>query len=163
MSETRPKKCSHCTQPATIHVTKVIGDQVLKLGVCAACPHAAKLKTGVAFDLIEGGEASVMQELPSESKVACPSCGLTPADFKEHGRLGCPQCYEVFSEKLSPLLLKLHGNSEHFGKAPHGRQRVISQEQIETLKRRLNEHVAREEYELAAVVRDQLKALGARE
>lgn len=159
MSESRPKKCSHCTEPTTLHVTKIVDGKVSKIGVCSSCPHKSALKSSVGFDLIDGGAASKPSPSASESSIACPHCGLTPADFKEYGRLGCSRCYDVFSEKLSPLFMKLHDHSEHLGKVPRGKRRVVSPEQIEALKRRLREHVSREEYELAASVRDQLKSL----
>ena len=161
MNENRPKKCTHCTEATSLHVSKVVDGKLHKLSLCAACPQAAKLKEGVGFDLIEGGSAVVAAALPreAESGISCPSCGLTPADFKEHGRLGCSACYEVFQEKLEPLFVKLHEGSVHLGKAPRARRREVSPEKIDALKRRLQELVSREEYELAATVRDQLRLL----
>lgn len=159
MSEVRPKACAQCAKPITLHLTKVIDGKVWKVGLCSACPEAVALKSSVGFDLIEGASGAAVKELSPGDNLACPNCGLRPEDFKESGRLGCGQCYEVFADRLETLLGKLHSGAEHLGKTPRGRRREVSPEKIAALKRRLDEHVSREEYELAAVVRDQLKAL----
>lgn len=161
MSETRPKNCSHCNSPTSIHLTKVVDGEAVKMGVCENCPKALAFKEGVAWDLIDAENGGQQPKMPKENERACPGCGLTPADFKEHGRLGCSRCYETFEGKLSSVINKLHRGDSHLGKVPGGKSRNVSPEEIANLKRRLDEYVSREEYEMAAVVRDQIKALGA--
>lgn len=161
MKETRPKKCAHCTSPTTLHLTKVVDGEATKIGLCANCPSAFKVKQSKGWDVVSAEDGGKQPRSPLASDRVCPSCGLTPADFKEHGRLGCPRCYETFEEKLESVVRKLHPGVSHIGKVPAGKKRRISPEEIEDLKRRLNEHVSREEYEMAAVVRDQLKSLEA--
>jgi protein arginine kinase activator len=90
----------------------------------------------------------------------CPNCGLTYVQFRQTGRLGCSQCYEAFSQRLIPLIKRIQGSTEHTGKIPlrrgHGAQR---QRQLETLRVNLNRAVAREEFEEAARLRDQIREL----
>ncbi|MDQ8186193.1 UvrB/UvrC motif-containing protein [Pelagicoccus sp. SDUM812002] len=160
MSESRPKNCSHCNAPTSIHLTKVVDGEAVKLGVCSNCPKAKAYKQGAAWDLIDAENGGKVPRSPKESERACPGCGLTPADFKEHGRLGCSKCYETFEGKLEPVINKLHRGSSHIGKVPRGKKRDVTPEEIADLKRRLDEYVSREEYEMAATVRDQIKALG---
>lgn len=114
---------------------------------------------GIGFDLIEKAVGAVEHSISTDSSISCPTCGLTPKDFKEHGRLGCPTCYEVYEEKLLPLYRKLHNGAEHLGKVPGTRKSEVSPEQLKALRARMDEHVIREEYELAAVVRDQIRSL----
>lgn len=159
MSESRPKNCSHCKLPTTLHLTKVINGEALKIALCSSCPSAQQLKNGVGWDLLDSPKPLIQTRLPSGSGARCPGCGLTPADFKEHGRLGCGRCYDAFEAKLTPLLKSLHRGSCHVGKAPRGKRRSVPPEQIEALRKRLDEHVSREEYEMAAVLRDQLRSL----
>ena len=48
----------------------------------------------------------------------CPACRTTFAEFKQHGLLGCAQCYVCFEKELGPLLERAHdGLSQH---RPHG-------------------------------------------
>lgn len=162
MSESRPDDCSHCKKPTHVHISKVIGGKVTKLGFCKDCPYSKPYTESCGYDIIDSTEAekkALSIDSATGSGTACPSCGLRPEDFKEYGRLGCPTCYEVYAEKLEPLYAKLHNGAEHLGKTPKGQQRSISPEQLEALKRRMEEHVNREEYELAAVVRDQIRSL----
>src|SRR6185503_16026073 len=89
----------------------------------------------------------------------CPSCELPYAEFRSRGRLGCPQCYDVFRAALEPLLEKIHGQGKHVGKAPGGppagdRSR---EKHLVALRRQLQAAVKDENYELAAKLRDELK------
>lgn len=160
MSETRPKKCSNCKSPATIHLTKVVDGEAVKMHVCKQCPKAKELQEGVGCDIIGAEDGGKQPKGPKIDGRACDGCGLTPSDFKEHGRLGCPRCYDVFGPKLESVIRKLHKGESHVGKVPKGREREVSPEELAQLKRRLDEYVSREEYEMAAVVRDQIKELG---
>lgn len=130
------------------------------MGVCSDCPKAKELQQGVAWDIIGPEDGGKKPKSPHLNDRACTGCGLTPADFKETGRLGCPKCYEIFEAKLEPVIKKLHKGESHVGKVPKGQERSVSPEEIAALKRRLDEYVSREEYEMAAVVRDQIKSLG---
>ena len=52
------------------------------------------------------------------AEIKCARCGFTQADFKKAGRLGCPECYQTFSEALEGLLKTMHKGTRHVGKAP---------------------------------------------
>ena len=66
----------------------------------------------------------------------------------------------AFEQELEPSLRRIHGNRQHVGKIPlRGGEKVLWRRQIEGLKQRLQEAVAREEYEEAAEIRDQIKNL----
>jgi protein arginine kinase activator len=47
---------------------------------------------------------------------ACPSCGTTNADLHTDGRMGCAECYRVFSDEVRRALIVLHGTHRHVGK-----------------------------------------------
>ena len=109
---------------------------------------------------------------------ACPGCRTTFSEFKQHGLLGCPRCYEVFASQLEPMLSRAHdGGVRHTGKVP-GRAastvnvagEVASQEDVmqvletrrrrlESLRHELEEAVRNEQYELAAKLRDEMRRL----
>jgi protein-arginine kinase activator protein McsA len=98
---------------------------------------------------------------PKPEPVApCPACGLTFADFRASGRLGCHQDYEHFKKQLLPLLEKIHGATQHTGKIPlRLGQRVEKQKVLTALRKDLNAAIQREEYERAAELRDKIKVL----
>ena len=105
-----------------------------------------------------GGEGNRVAE--PESAVECPVCGITFAKFRETGRLGCPNDYEVFRAELKPLLENIHGNLRHVGKVPK-RLPVDTRRQTELIKLRqeIQQAVAIEDYERAAQLRDQIDSL----
>lgn len=159
MKNSKSDNCHHCSKPKTLHLTQVIDGKVIKKSVCPDCHSGKGLTEGIGFDLIEGTSPAAKYSISSDSTISCPDCGLTPKDFKERGRLGCSGCYNVYEEKLLPLYRKLHNGAEHLGKVPGTRKREVSPDQLKALRVRMDEHVSREEYELAAVVRDQIKSL----
>ncbi len=91
-------------------------------------------------------------------KLQCSSCGLTFAQFSQIGRLGCSECFKAFQEKLLPLLNRIHASSSHTGKVPGrvmGKVKVLKK--IDKLKSELKEKISKEQFEEAALIRDQIK------
>ena len=108
---------------------------------------------------------------------ACPHCGMTWEEFQRNGLLGCSECYDHFANVLPPLLRRLHGQSEHIGKKPQnqGAAGETTQKQAEKpaekpamtekekLQQAMREAVETENFEEAARLRDQIKALDKKE
>lgn len=92
--------------------------------------------------------------------VQCEHCSFTETQFSKVGKLGCPKCYEVFGDKLESVLRRVHGNPTHTGKIPKRTGGNLGlRKELEQLKRRLQEAIAHEEYELAAEIRDEIRNL----
>lgn len=92
-----------------------------------------------------------------EESLKCPNCGLSFADFKQSGRLGCGNCYTAFWEKLEEMLTKLHGSTAHRGKLPHREeQRGSIGRDIIRLREELKTAIEKERFEEAAELRDRL-------
>lgn len=161
--------CDICGKnPATVHLTEIIDDQMKELHLCEECAHeksAAMEQQFVLSDLLAGlsefGKSSKDQELIS---VKCPNCQLTYADFKKLGRLGCAECYNVFRKYLTPLLRKIHGSSQHIGKSPLKVRPVRNsaakkKDPLAEARSKLAQAIEKEEFEEAAKLRDQIKLL----
>lgn len=94
----------------------------------------------------------------------CPACGATLADIRASGRLGCATCWSVFDRHLRDLLRRLHGATRHAGAwydDPAGADddpARVAHLRIR-LREALREAVESEEFETAASLRDQLRAL----
>jgi len=159
MKESRPKKCPSCSAPATIHLTQVVNGVAVKLGLCSDCPMAAAVQSEVGWDLLAKEDGAATPRLGEGSDRACPSCGLSPADFKDLGRLGCARCYDTYAHNLESVLGRLQRGRSHLGKIPASSARRPDPAKVAALRIRLREHVRREEYEHAASIRDQLRAL----
>jgi protein arginine kinase activator len=92
--------------------------------------------------------------------VKCPDCGLTYADFKKIGRLGCGECYAAFRKYLAPLLKRIHGSSQHMGKTPFKAGKATKKKMdMQDLRTKLQRAIEAEEFEEAARIRDQIKEL----
>lgn len=63
-------------------------------------------------------------------------------------------------DRLDPLFRRIHGNTQHIGKVPErtGGQ-LKRRKELEQLKQALQRHIASEEFEKAAEIRDRIKAL----
>ena len=95
-----------------------------------------------------------------KEELVCPKCGLTYREFKKIGKLGCDKCYEVFADKLEPIIQQLHGNTTYKGKKPKEKLENMNEDsKLEELKRKLQEKIKSEEYEEAAKIRDMIKEI----
>lgn len=161
-------KCDICgIQEATVHLTEVIDDEVTKLHLCEKCAKTKSEEMQSQFgltDLLSGlmdfAPSAPESEVRSSTKVKCPVCGTTYHDFQKTGRLGCGRCYDVFAKNLSELFRKIHGSDKHVGKMPYRGEKTLEEQQdLQRLKKELNELVRSEEFEKAAVLRDRIKEL----
>ena len=160
MSEKRPSECSHCAKPSTVHLTQIVGGEVKKLDLCADCPMAKAVEDAGSMDIVEKSNVPLLR--PIGKGQACPKCGFTQESFKELGRLGCPSCYDAFATGLEPVFQKLHKGTTHKGKSPNKTIEPALREEIEALKRELQERVDSEDYEQAAILRDRIWELEGR-
>ncbi|MBM4062465.1 MAG: excinuclease ABC subunit B [Planctomycetes bacterium] len=161
--------CTACQKAiATIVIMDLSGGAVT--GSQHLCPACAE-QLGVAQPKVPKFSAEILEDLLGSLKgargggrrptEACPGCGLTPADFRAKGRLGCPRCYETFRGDLLPLLRRIHEAESHRGRLPG---RLCAEPPppdgsgLADLRRRLEEAVRGERYEEAARLRDELRS-----
>ena len=91
---------------------------------------------------------------------ACPLCGSTLEDISGTGRLGCEECYGVFSDALDPYLKRMYGNAVHTGRVPKSAgSQIKTRRELERLKSEMSAAVNAQEYEKAAKLRDEIKRL----
>ena len=77
------------------------------------------------------------------------------------GKFGCPDCYITFGSQAADIISRVQAHqSEHVGKVPvKARAQLKTKKQLEQLKGELAKLVEAQEFEEAAVVRDEIKAL----
>ncbi len=163
--------CAICKQrEARIHLTQIVGDKIQKVDLCEQCAKAKGVMDSTSYalaDLLLGMESSAepQTEPPKRrtNEPTCSRCGMTIGDFKKIGRLGCPACYDTFREPISTMLRTMHRGLRHVGKVPKSiRSTKDLTEQIKQLQAQLKKAIEDENFELAAVLRDQIKELNAR-
>ena len=156
-------QCCVCKEKeAKVHLTQIVGDKMQKVDLCEECAKQKGVNDPAGFslaDLLLGlGASQEMEQVAGSGDLKCPHCGFTQADFKKAGRLGCSECYETFAEGLEGLLKSMHKGIKHLGKVPQSLQqgRDLS-EKLKSLQKKLDKAVADEDFETAAVVRDEIK------
>ena len=161
-------KCEKCQiKEATIHLTQVINGDVKKLNLCQDCAqeNGIDLNSPISItDLLLGlgvnpGDSEAVLP-PPEFDLSCSRCQMTRAEFKKRTRLGCPECYNAFMGELNSLTKAMHHSTQHVGKIP-ARQGVEARmaAQIAALQKDIETAIAKEEYEVAATLRDKVNAL----
>jgi protein arginine kinase activator len=159
--------CEHCHEnQANVHITQVVNGKRIDLNLCESCyqKEAGKFSVLVQQDfnfhnllaglLLPGaGEA---QE-PAAPGAQCRECGQTYADFGKLGQLGCAKCYEYLTGQLEHVLRRIHGNTAHVGKVPRRTGGLVRvRKEVVLLRNRLQDAIAREAYEEAASLRDEI-------
>lgn len=180
-------KCDQCENEATVHEVMIKGGKRHERHLCEQCAKAGgavasaqthapitQLLTDYITTQTSGVGAPLAGPAPATVGTDCPGCGMTYAQFRHTGLLGCPSCYAVFEGQLGPLLARAHeGGTHHTGKSPR-REKTgesvgagvaeraavsVPDPRLATLRRQLAEAVAAEQYEQAAGIRDQLAKL----
>ena len=100
----------------------------------------------------------IVKSVSTEKK--CPTCSCSYPEIAKTGKVGCPTCYETFSEELTRTIQSVHGTTTHTGSVPsRHRAQMAKMEQLKLLKNQLQEAVAKEDYETAAALRDEIRRL----
>jgi protein arginine kinase activator len=159
--------CEKCgKKAATVSFTDIQDGQLSQYHLCKDCAQAMGISESASCgefaisNLLSGmlDEVSASEEAETES--ICETCELEYSDFKDTGRLGCPDCYESFSASLRHLLRRIHGSNQHEGKVPISQRKVVAgKREVRRLKGLLQKAVDAEEFERAAEIRDQLREM----
>jgi protein arginine kinase activator len=158
----RPLECSECKKPIVIRYTEMEKGKMIETSMCQECPCLQRKLRGVPS--IQNMEVAV------KAGLACGDCGTTLESFQMGHPLGCTHCYEVFTD---PIIQELHTRGRlpakinsgkkslplHLGRSPGESVEISPSMQLITLNEALNEMLKREDYEQAAMIRDQIKAL----
>lgn len=158
--------CNICGKTqATVHLTEIIDDQITELHLCEECAQkkGAQMESHFGLSDLLAGLADLgtqFSKTKAEPKLKCPKCGLTYEDFKKVGRLGCGECYNAFREALTPLLKRIHGSTQHYGKSPKKIAKVVkAKNEVEVLKEKLQKAIQKEDFEEAAKLRDKIREM----
>jgi len=155
--------CDLCKKnTATVRVIAMVDGMKIEKSMCAQCvaQQRQQMRTEGVQSILSAilGEAS---RLPKRHpNLGCSACGMEYDEFLKTNKLGCPTCYRDFRAQLEPLLLRLHGHTQHAGHVPKqpGDAPTLPC-QAERLRRQLEVAIAMEEFEQAAALRDELRGL----
>lgn len=157
--------CQCGEREATIHEVIIRAGKKVERHLCEVCAKRAGMDVGTAA-------APVVAKVTVVQGPTCESCGTSISEFKHTGLLGCAACYRRFETQLTPLLERAHeGGTHHVGKVPKrqlestaraGAQESLLGDAVERaarlglLRQQLEEAVQAEQYERAAMIRDEI-------
>ncbi len=158
-------KCDNCNKPATVHLTEIRNGKKIEKHLCEQCAAASEgipAKGHTPINELLTNFVMAHSGLQKEMGTACEHCGITWAEFRQNGLLGCANDYTVFERDLTPLLQRAHeGATHHVGKVParRGGTGVPMKRQVDLtrLRKELQRAVEGEDYERAAKLRDQIR------
>lgn len=128
----------------------------------------------------DGAVDSVSVPAPADGE-ACLHCGLEFTAYAQSNLFGCADCYQTFAPQVAELVQRYHGATRHVGRVPGGvtapepkadqvdanqlakivaeQRRIAKHSARQSLTLALADAIAREQFERAAALRDQLSAL----
>ena len=155
--------CDLCKKnAATVRVIAMVDGTKIERSLCAQC--VAQQRQQMRIEGVQSVLSAILGEASRTPQrhpyLTCSACGTEFDEFVKTNRLGCPTCYRDFRTQLEPLLQRLHGHTQHIGRVPkHGGDVPSSSKQAEHLRRQLETAIAMEEFEQAALLRDELRAM----
>ncbi|HED52924.1 MAG TPA: hypothetical protein ENJ00_01815 [Phycisphaerales bacterium] len=172
--------CDGCDEdPVTHEVFKdPVTGELIEHHFCADCPKAKGIAGGPASEPVIKAKIQSITITTRSGLGPCPTCGLTLANFRETGRLGCSACYKHFEDQIGPLIARSQeGATHHVGKLPRralsaassgaGERSLVDvlgraeerARKLTELRDQLQAALAGERYEQAAMLRDQIDEL----
>lgn len=112
----------------------------------------------------ESDAEAASKDKSKEPLLKCDKCQMTYEQFLQEGKFGCAECYHSFRKILIRSLKNLQGADTHVGKKPKGyvssTNKIINElSDIEKKSILLQEAIEKEEFEEAARLRDEIRAL----
>lgn len=179
--------CDNCgKREANVKYSENINGRKRNLNLCEECSK----KLGVNHigfnmpidfssffgEVMEDFATPEFMPLLNEMKtLKCKSCGYTFEEIANTGKLGCGDCYEVFEERLDPIIRRIQGANRHVGRVgkiidnkinqkitkksneKENNGNPIKENELEKLKQELKQAIKEERYEEAAKLRDEIK------
>lgn len=164
-------KCQKCGKnEASTHYTEVLNGQKKELHLCSECAHSLASSTNLnalfqdSLQAIWNPNGNLWGDLlganvGAQEEPTC-HCGMSESRLKRLGKVGCADCYQTFNSLLMPYIQKLHGAVQHIGTAPSAVPEA-QEDPVAVLKQQLQDAIAKEEYEQAAHLRDEIRRLEA--
>jgi len=158
-------KCDHCDSPAVVHEVLIRNGKTAEVHLCAEHALAAGLAVPatqpVAEVLLHIAKSKEGDVARARARASCTGCGVSFAEFRKTGTLGCPACYDSFQPMLGQVIERAQaGGTAHVGRAPKAAAELeLRKARREKLVRELESAVTAEQYERAARLRDELAAI----
>lgn len=178
--------CENCgKREANVRYSENINGVKKEMHLCEECSRKLGITDRMDFRMpsldfsnlfgsfLEDFSTPEFMPLLSEVKqIKCDSCGSTFDDIINTGRYGCANCYDVFEDRMDPILKKLQGSNRHNGRLgkisdnkikfekdikSDNKVEKVKENKLEKLQEDLKIAIKEERYEDAAKIRDEIK------
>ena len=173
--------CKRCGKNnAEIYYKQTVNGNTQEYALCSKCAEELKkegklnIKIPSLFDDFDFGFGTDgifgmnnMFGLPHDTRKAqitekkkCTLCSSTFDDLVKNGKVGCAECYKVFADELQRSVESIHGKAKYIGKKPKKfKAKDTKQDKLKALKNEMKAAVKAQEFEKAAQLRDEIRAL----
>lgn len=180
--------CQNCGKDeVTFRYTQVINGVKKEMNLCDKCARELGLKDmnfsmPISFssflgDFFNEYNDSVLPSFMTSQALQCKNCGTTFEEFMNNGEFGCVSCYDLFEDRIMPILKNLQGANKHIGRGyrkinanvnesenisnsrSNTAKKCEKESKLEKLQKDLQKAVKDERYEDAAKIRDQIKEI----
>lgn len=163
-------------------LTQIVNGKMSEMALCEECakarglfdpqsltfsekffPEELKRQMDRIVQQLSGGGSEPDRRQPAAVEgrdviTVCPVCQFTLEDYRRTGRLGCPDCYTFLAAELDACNgAQAEGEAEQ-ETVPENPMPKAQRPTVANLSEELQRAVEREDYELAAHLRDQIKA-----
>ncbi len=158
-------KCDRCGQPSVYHSTLIVNGVSKNTNLCRDCAIKEGVFNQQKPSLFDDMFASFSDVLGFEQveNVVCPVCKTSLREFKSTGRLGCPNCYDMFREEIKDIVKRIAPFEAHKQDAIKPTKtkpiKLSKEEQIKQLREQMKLAVEEERYEDAAKIKKQILKL----
>ena len=161
--------CEKChLKQATVHMQQIVNGSKTEMHLCQDCSSQidAPISIEALFNGLLGSFLSMTTEKQSSQKFQvkyepCINCGMTYEGFKSGGgKLGCADCYRIFSRELNSILKNVQASIRHEGKFPQRSGRsMFKKREAERLRELMRKAIDDENFEEAARLRDEVRSM----
>lgn len=160
--------CPKCgNKLATIRYAEVVDGKVTERYLCPDCIAKYQKEAGAGFALAD--DTPTTADRPSAERLvneavraqrACPSCGTPLTTVVDDGMVGCRTCFDHFGKEIDSILEGLHRGMQHKGKVSKlDNTRARTRADLQNKRQLLRTMLKAENYEEAARLRDEIRAL----
>lgn len=165
--------CQVCgKKTATTHIKTVVNGKLMEVHLCSDCAKEKGYSHlfsdwGFGFGNLLGG--LLEHGTGGEAVPRCKTCGASFEEISKEGKIGCADCYRTFRHQLIPVIQRIHGTTRHKGKVPGGsalriadsnnKIMPVEESPLDEKKRLLKQAIDAQNFEQAAVLRDEIKEM----
>ena len=155
--------CDMCKlNEAKISVEQVADGVTKNIYLCPACSQ--RLGFGMFSKTIDISITKILEANDNDDgrkSDQCPVCGLSFREIESKKMMGCPECFSFFKAEIMEILGKKKKNLKYSGfiTDEQSSETFFETHSSEELHEELKKAVETEDYERAAALRDEIKAL----